>query len=188
MMKQFIGLTALVLATCIPLGFAAGTAVRKKVAGSMAVQSSQQTVEKASSSLDEGAQAALREQDKTRYRGTEISPAPDIAGQAFEVQSRISQLFTLLDPPPPPSRLAHFAWVERDNLRINGWYGTIKDVDSDGDRTMVKVQIRPHLASETATVTSTTASYLETYVLTDDGVQFLEGEAPQGELSFLFTD
>jgi hypothetical protein len=130
----------------------------------------------------------LLQQDKTRYRGTEISPAPGVAGQAFEVQSWIGQLFALHDPPPPPVRLAHFAWVERDNLRINGWYGTIKDVVPDGDRTLVRVQIHPHLASETATVTSTTASYLETYAVTDDGVQFLEGEAPRGEVAFRFTD
>jgi hypothetical protein len=187
-MKRFISSMALVLVACIPLGLAAGTGVRKKTGGVNPTQPSQQTVEKAFVSPDADAQAVLLQQDKTRYRGTEISPAPGVAGQAFEVQSWIGQLFALHDPPPPPVRLAHFAWVERDNLRINGWYGTIKDVVPDGDRTLVRVQIHPHLASETATVTSTTASYLETYAVTDDGVQFLEGEAPQGEVSFVFTD
>jgi hypothetical protein len=187
-MKPFVRMTALILATCIPLGLAAGTGVRKKTAGVNATQPLQRTVEKGFVAPDAAAQAVLLQQDKTRYRGTEIRPGSDAAGPMVEDQGRIARLFTSLDPPAPPVRLAHFAWAERDNLRINGWYGTIKDVVSEGDRTLVRVQIRPHLASETATVTSTTASYLETYAVTDDGVQFLEGEAPRGEVAFRFTD
>ncbi|APW59025.1 hypothetical protein [Paludisphaera borealis] len=186
-MKKSLAMTALVLATCIPIGLAAGTAVRRRAAGA-AAQPLRQTVEKAFIAPDAEAQAVLREQDVMRYRGTEIRPHPDAGGPNIELQSRIGRLFALHDPPAPPARLAHFAWLDRPGVRINGWYGTIKNVVQEDDRTLVRVQVLPHLASEAGAVTSTTASYLETYAVTDDGVQFLESEAPQGGLTILMTD
>ncbi|OJW05541.1 MAG: hypothetical protein BGO49_02145 [Planctomycetales bacterium 71-10] len=187
-MRKSIGMTVLAFATCIPIGVATGTAARTKGAAAQAAQTERQAVGKAFIPSDLDAQAALRQQDMTWYRGTEIGPDPDADGLKLELHTRIGQIFALHDPPSSPARLAHFAWLDRPDVKINGWYGTIKAVVQDGDHMLVRVQILPHLASESGAITSTTASYLETYAVSDDGVQFLGGEAPKTGPNFLMTD
>jgi hypothetical protein len=188
-MKKTFSLPALILVTAVPVGFAVNTTAWQNAARGQTARSPRQATLKGAVPQTIDAQAMKRLQDVTRYRGTEINPHPDASDDARILQLRISNLFAQVDPVPPLSRVAHFAWLNKPEFRVNGWYGTIQSVVQDGNQTLVRVRISPHIASDKATITSTTDYCTETYAVTDFGVQFLGSEPPPEDfVAGVFTD
>lgn len=114
-------------------------------------------------------------------RGTSITP---IAGS----HQGICDQFNADPPAPTAGRLQHFRWLAQHHCRINGWYGTLREVAPKGDRSLVEVWFSPHLWSTKGGVPFTTDAYIETYELKDGAFRFLRGEAPKDGLRMFTID
>jgi hypothetical protein len=132
----------------------------------------------------------------TRYRGTEIYPDPSARGAELDFQKHFAARMAVLDPPRArgaeldfqedfAARMAadpehkhrkmHAGWIAEQEVRINGWYGTIQGTQTnpDGSR-LVRISVYPFLLGNQSVTVST--DNFETYRVDQDGIHLVGHE------------
>ncbi|AGA25484.1 hypothetical protein [Singulisphaera acidiphila] len=131
--------------------------------------------------------ATLAFQNKP-FEGISIQPNLKATGDDLEVQRTIATLLNKADA-SPPSRLDHFAWLKRPELRQTGWRGLIQSVTPTSGGWYVKVAIRPnldHMGAMRRIVTSD--CFFETYFFDGQNIRYVAGESPPSSAQALMMD
>lgn len=122
------------------------------------------------------------------YQGTSIKPNLKAIGDDLKVQRTIATRLNKVDA-SPPSRLDHFAWLRRPDLRQNGWGGQIDSVTPTPGGWSVKVTIWPLLDDMQARQRIVTSDcFIETYFFDGQNIQYVSGEAPPSVIRALILD
>lgn len=117
----------------------------------------------------------LAQQGRTStWLGTKIDPQPRAEGKTLSFQKQVSALFARLDL-QPDARLAHFAWCDQYPLVCRGWAGRIETISPSPAGWLIRVRVRPVVVSQNVCFSD---SFLETYVLSEEGLSFLGGVGP----------
>jgi len=132
---------------------------------------------------------AERMRQVTMWRGTRIATREDAKGEGLALQRQIADQFARLDP-RPAERLQHFAWCDDPEIRLNGWYGRIRDVSSiPGGGWRVEIQVAPYISSAVANVSFTRDYSVEVFEYGVGGLRFISSvKPPDATGGILFGD
>jgi len=121
-------------------------------------------------------QAERRGQVET-WRGTSITPEEDVDGQELVIQEEVATLFAKADP-CPDDRAQHFAWCDVPGMRLNGWYGRIRQMKSIPGGWHVEIQVSPHITTELGNVSFTRDYRIEVYETGPNGLRYVTSRRP----------
>ena len=109
--------------------------------------------------------------DRITQQLSRFSPNPKQNSHAFlEIATEASKALSLIEF-VPESRVNFFDWCNNDNMKIIGWTGSVEILDQTEEGFLIRLRVRPQLASGTVFEPSTT-DYLQEYYLCDLNNEF----------------